>query len=242
MRAANSWGPAFILAAIIHIAGLAVVGQGVLGETDLEPKKEYLEVELAPAMSAEESKRYQPAAVVPAVGPSSKATNNVVNAGVAPVTPGFAAAGDGNVAAPITAAVPNGGQVVEVSGGNSGIAAGNGEAVNGGTGNTETGSGFASVQPSADQEVDSRAYAVYKPKPVYPSEARLNHWEGRVIVRVLVDASGHVADARVAQSSGYAELDQAAVEGVYRWRYKPAYRAGRPVSESRNALVNFDLD
>lgn len=46
----------------------------------------------------------------------------------------------------------------------------------------------------------------------YPSVARLNHWEGRVLLRAAVRADGQLVDLDVAESSGHPVLDQDALE------------------------------
>lgn len=48
----------------------------------------------------------------------------------------------------------------------------------------------------------------------YPSAARLNGWEGKVVLRVVIRADGHLADVRIQKSSGYDELDRAALEAI----------------------------
>jgi protein TonB len=234
------WGPAFVLAVIIHIAGLAFVGQGALGEAALKPKTEYLEVELA-APPVRKIPQY-PAESVQAVSPNTITSNDAAVAGVAPATANFTAVRDQNVAAPVTAAVPGTRQITEVNGASSGTAPGTGVVERtSGAGSTGTGSGSAAALPSSEQEVDSRPYAIYSPSPEYPSEARFNKWQGRVIVRVLVEVSGKVADARVAQSSGYDALDQAAEEVLYSWRFNPAHRDGQAVAAWVKVPVSFTL-
>lgn len=46
----------------------------------------------------------------------------------------------------------------------------------------------------------------------YPSVARLNQWEGRVLVRAAIRADGQLVDLDVAESSGHPVLDQDALE------------------------------
>ncbi len=236
---ANAWGAAFILAVIVHITGLAFVGQGLLGEIALEPKTEYLEVELAAAPLAKGQNQIKPAPA-PAASQSSRTINNGVSAATAPVAPSFTAVEDRNVVAPLTTSGIAGDPVTEIGGSGSGTAAGV-EAGTGGTGNTGVDSRPASAGPLEEHEVDRRPYAVYAPPPEYLSEARFNKWQGRVIIRVLVEASGRVADTRVAQSSGYDELDQAAAEVLYRWRFNPAERGGRAVTAWVRVPVSFKL-
>lgn len=48
----------------------------------------------------------------------------------------------------------------------------------------------------------------------YPSIARMNRWEGRVVVHVTVRRDGQLVNPEVEESSGYSVLDQAAVDVV----------------------------
>ena len=50
----------------------------------------------------------------------------------------------------------------------------------------------------------------------YPHEARMNRWEGRVVVRVVLNGQGHLLDAAIATGSGHDVLDQAALEIIKR--------------------------
>ncbi len=45
----------------------------------------------------------------------------------------------------------------------------------------------------------------------YPAEARLNHAEGTVIVKIVVNDSGEIESLKIVQSSGYALLDEEAL-------------------------------
>lgn len=57
------------------------------------------------------------------------------------------------------------------------------------------------------------------PAPVYPRAARERGWEGRVVLRVAVDADGSVARADIEETSGHPVLDRAALGAVLRWRF-----------------------
>jgi protein TonB len=50
----------------------------------------------------------------------------------------------------------------------------------------------------------------------YPSTARLNGWEGKVVLKVSIRNDGHLNSVEVVKSSGYESLDQAAIEAVRR--------------------------
>lgn len=78
-------------------------------------------------------------------------------------------------------------------------------------------------------------------KPSYPLAARKAGWEGAVIVGILVDERGRAATVTVRESSGYAALDNAAVEGVKKWRFAPAKRNGEAVASLHVVRVKFNL-
>ena len=50
----------------------------------------------------------------------------------------------------------------------------------------------------------------------YPSQARLNQWQGKVVVRAVIRADGHLADVTVKKSSGHSVLDEAAMDVIRR--------------------------
>lgn len=75
------------------------------------------------------------------------------------------------------------------------------------------------------------------PKPKYPSIARTQGWEGKVILKVLVSAKGDSEQVTVVQSSGHDILDQAAVDAVKEWRFASAKWGG-----TVNVPMNFKLD
>nr|WP_244962520.1 energy transducer TonB [Oleiagrimonas soli] len=59
----------------------------------------------------------------------------------------------------------------------------------------------------------------FAPSPRYPIAALRTHREGLVRVRVMLDAQGRVTEARVQQSSGDADLDEAALDAARRWTF-----------------------
>lgn len=75
--------------------------------------------------------------------------------------------------------------------------------------------------------------------PSYPEEMRRKGVEGLVVLRVLVDTDGRVADIRVV--SGAEPFLSAAVEVVRSWRYQPARVEGRPRAVHRIIRVPFKL-
>jgi protein TonB len=67
------------------------------------------------------------------------------------------------------------------------------------------------------------------PAPVYPAESRARMEQGRVLVRVLTTPDGKPIRTEVKESSGFARLDQAALDTVMQWRFKPRPQDTEPV-------------
>jgi protein TonB len=65
--------------------------------------------------------------------------------------------------------------------------------------------------------------------PIYPVEAEMLGEHGTVVLLIHVSEKGLATGADVAESSGVAVLDQAAVTAVRKWRFHPALKEGRPV-------------
>lgn len=82
---------------------------------------------------------------------------------------------------------------------------------------------------------------LHNPKPEYPPMAKRREWEGRVILKVRVLASGTAGEVSVATSSGHEILDESALEAVRHWRFVPAKRGGQPVDSWVNVPLNFSL-
>lgn len=88
------------------------------------------------------------------------------------------------------------------------------------------------AKPSAGPLVlggELAASCLERPAPDYPLASRRLGEAGTAVVRVELDEHGHVDAARVANGSGFARLDAAALDAVKTWRCTPAQRDGRPV-------------
>lgn len=76
----------------------------------------------------------------------------------------------------------------------------------------------------------------------YPKLAAQRSWQGEVIVRVVVDGSGHLVEVAVQQGSGYESLDKEAMEMVRRAAPFP-FAAGMKRDEITITLpVQFRLE
>lgn len=90
------------------------------------------------------------------------------------------------------------------------------------------------VEPRIDPRVGLR-------EPVYPPpEIRANH-SGTVVLSVEVLPNGKVGAVRVARSSGYPRLDEAALKVAREWRLIPGTRDGVAVAMWKEIPITFQL-
>jgi protein TonB len=80
------------------------------------------------------------------------------------------------------------------------------------------------------------------PPPAYPNLSRRMKEQGRVILRVLVSASGEPQDVEVRSSSGFERLDRAAMDAVRRWRFAPARHGAESIAAWALVPVLFQLE
>ena len=97
--------------------------------------------------------------------------------------------------------------------------------------------GSSSAAPAEEPPVALNA----EPAVQYPPDLYERRVEGDVVLRLYVDSSGKIVaeSTRVAESSGNAALDTAAVRGVGRLRYAPAYRHGLAIATAFLQTVEF---
>jgi TonB family protein len=77
--------------------------------------------------------------------------------------------------------------------------------------------------------------------PVYPEMARIRGYEGVVLVAAEILPDGSVGNLKIRKSSGYAVLDQSALEAVRPWKFEPAKRSGKPFAVWVELPIKFVL-
>jgi TonB family protein len=77
--------------------------------------------------------------------------------------------------------------------------------------------------------------------PVYTIEARKARITGVVILEAIIDEQGNVTDVKVLQGLPMG-LDQAALEAVKNWKFKPATLDGQPVKVYYTLTVNYTME
>jgi periplasmic protein TonB len=204
MHSEKSWRQALLLSALIH--GILLVGIGWLSvfASIPQPSQDYIEIDLVSetAVSVREES---------AMGNSStlSAVPNVQTS-----------------AAPISGEAA--GKVVNRSDGD------------GQTATTGTSPGLkppgsppdaAMTETSGSQRSILLAPRIlHKIEPVYPEQARLQGWEGKVTLKLEVMTDGLVGNVSIVSSSGYAILDDAAAQAVQQWRFVPAKNAANDMA------------
>ena len=132
------------------------------------------------------------------------------------------------------AAAGNEGMNTQGGGSGSGGETGDGDGTGTGDGN---GSGPGAGVPITPPTV------INKVLPVYPPSAKMKETTGITYVTILVNASGTVDSAYVAQGSGSSVLDAAAIDAAYQWTFSPALdKYGVPVPCRITFPVEFRLN
>lgn len=80
---------------------------------------------------------------------------------------------------------------------------------------------------------------VHRVQPEYPTAAKLNKIQGKVVLRAVINTEGKVTE--VSPLSGPQELLSAAVEAVKEWQYRPYMSQGQPVEVETQIVLNFAL-
>jgi len=98
------------------------------------------------------------------------------------------------------------------------------------------------MQPAIGGGFSEAVAVTGNPRPAYPWLARQRHIEGRVLLRVRVDADGRPAGVEVVRSSGFALLDESARTALARWTFRPAQSEGVAVPAVVEVPIAFRLE
>ncbi len=78
------------------------------------------------------------------------------------------------------------------------------------------------------------------PDAIYPAAARGTGLEPKVLLAVLVDEKGAVADVKVKEGdSSHIGFNEAAIAAVWRARFLPATRNGVPLRSWSELMIDF---
>lgn len=79
------------------------------------------------------------------------------------------------------------------------------------------------------------------PSPAYPPISRRMGEQGRVMLRVYVNADGRAEQVEIRESSGFERLDKAARNTVQHWRFVPARQGDKGVAAWVLVPISFSL-
>jgi protein TonB len=107
--------------------------------------------------------------------------------------------------------------------------------------NTSTSKPATSSTDEQFTEANYKANYAHNPKPEYPTLAKSREWQGKVLLRVKVTATGLSDEVEVDRSSGHDILDDAAIDAVKQWRFTPARRGDTAIVSSVIVPIVFSL-
>ncbi len=218
----NHWRRALVLSALIHCAVLAGFGWLSPFAGAIQPKLEYIEVELADNSIARNGELPAPVSTTKPLPSSPELTPER--------QPAESTVAESNV---VDVNINKNGSAAYYGSLNQGIAAA--KQLGGGSG-LRTGS----IEKSGAQPPQ----ILRRIDPVYPEQARRQGWEGRVVVRLEVLPSGVAGSIGIERSSGYPLLDEAAVQAIRAWRFVPAQdtASGLPIPCTTTIPLVFRLN
>jgi TonB family protein len=90
------------------------------------------------------------------------------------------------------------------------------------------------------KEVDQAPVAISQQAVTYPRTLRTQRLEGSVNVGFTITSKGAVLDPHAVSSTNEA-FEQAAIDAVKKWKYKPGLKDGKPVSTKVQVTLTFSL-
>lgn len=87
-------------------------------------------------------------------------------------------------------------------------------------------------------QLDRQPQAVFQPAPSFPAELRSEFPESSVTMEFIINAKGEVLMPR-AISARHRRFEEAAINGVLKWKFKPGYKGGRPVNTRTQITIMF---
>lgn len=91
-------------------------------------------------------------------------------------------------------------------------------------------------------EVDTVPMAVAKTQPVYPYTAKRLNLSGRVRVKFLVRANGHVSEVQILSAEPEKIFNKSVIQAVSSWRFKPGKMDGQAVDTWMQTTIIFNIN
>jgi len=99
--------------------------------------------------------------------------------------------------------------------------------------------GASSQEPRLVSNEEAIQHLTKRVQPKYPSLAEMAHIQGDVLLRVMIDETGRVSEAKGV--SGHPMLLEAAIPAVKAWQFEPFTEDGKSMSVRALVKIAFDL-
>ncbi|MCU9951331.1 energy transducer TonB [Pseudomonas sp. PDM13] len=100
---------------------------------------------------------------------------------------------------------------------------------------------IAAKLPKAEAVIDQPSFLTPPKPPIYLAQARRRNQQGVVLVEVRLDERGGLREMKLLRSSGIESLDEAAMNAVASWRFRPEVQDGEPVPSRVRIPIEFAL-
>jgi protein TonB len=90
------------------------------------------------------------------------------------------------------------------------------------------------------KNLDQQPVPKFRQQPTYPFEMKRQGISAEVLVEFICDSSGEVRDARVVRSDNHA-FDSAALDAIYKWKFRAGKKGGRSVSARMQQPFVFSI-
>jgi protein TonB len=91
-------------------------------------------------------------------------------------------------------------------------------------------------------EVDSKPKIIQQTRITYPSMAKKNNVEGRVVVNVLIGTNGKASKMEIVESEPEGVFDENAMKSLKNWKFRPGIKGGELVPTWVKIPLSFKLD
>jgi periplasmic protein TonB len=86
----------------------------------------------------------------------------------------------------------------------------------------------------------TQGLVIHRVQPIYPQMAKIARVQGAVVLAAIIGKDGTIQNLHVL-STASPLLNQAALDAVKQWRYRPYILNGEPVEVDTQITVNFTL-
>lgn len=87
-------------------------------------------------------------------------------------------------------------------------------------------------------QLDRQPEPTFRPSPVFPLELKADYAASTVQLEFIITSKGDVVAPR-SLASDHRRFEEAAIRAVEKWKFRPGYKAGRPVNTRTQIAIYF---